>query len=150
MIKKTNKESWFKNCWRRILVDMHIPDWSPEFLSKLDPEKYVKMMEAGGTKGVMLYANSHVGLCYYPTKTGQMHKNLHNHGFFGEVTDLCHERGLKVVIYYSLIFNNWAYINHPDWRIRPGGKQLTGTRYGLCCPNSPYRQFALEQTAIVH
>ncbi len=40
--------AWFATSWRRILVDMHIPDWDDEFLSKLDPERYVDTMAADG------------------------------------------------------------------------------------------------------
>ena len=32
---------WYKNRLRRHLCDMHIDDWSPEFLSKFDPQVYV-------------------------------------------------------------------------------------------------------------
>lgn len=59
---KTNNRDWFKNAWHRILVDMHIPDWDAEFLSKLTPEKYVEMMEMGRAQEAMIYANSHVGM----------------------------------------------------------------------------------------
>ena len=142
------EQIWFTGKWRRILVDMHIPDWDPEFLSRLDPNRYVDLMQEGGATCAMVYANSHVGLCYYPTRTGNVHSGLVSRDFFGEVVELCHRRGLAVVAYYSLIFNNRAYIEHPGWRINT----LTGLglpdkdRYGTCCPNSPYRDFALAQT----
>jgi len=32
--------------------------------------------------------------------------------------ELCHKEGMNVVIYYSLIYNNWAYDNHPEWRMK--------------------------------
>ncbi len=140
-----NEQAWFKEKWRRILVDMHIPDWDPIFLNKLDPKHYVDMMEAGGATGAMVYANSHVGLCNYPTKVGKMHQGLRGRDFFGEVLELCHKRNLAVIAYYSLIFNNWAYVEHPDWRTIAWGWHQSG-RYGTCCPNSPYRDFALSQT----
>jgi len=147
----TDEKGWYKNHWRRILVDMHIPDWDSEFLSMLDAEKYVDMMEAAGATGAMVYANSHVGLCMYPTKVGRMHNGLKGRDFFGRVTELCHKRGIAVVAYYSLIFNNVAYIEHPDWRIvfhkwLPQGGEHAPGRYGTCCPNSPYRDFAIAQT----
>lgn len=36
---------WYKNTWRRYLCDMHIADWKDEFLSKLDPEEYLKNLK---------------------------------------------------------------------------------------------------------
>jgi len=145
--QKVSRGSWLGKHWRRVLVDMHIPDWDPAFLSQADPEKYVEMMVAGGATSAMVYTNSHVGLCYYPTKVGRMHRGLKGRDFFGSVLDYCHRRGLTVTAYHSLVFNNWAYVEHADWRI-PMIKcnLLTNTRYGTCCPNSPYRDFALAQT----
>jgi len=145
-------EAWYKNSYRRNLVDMHIEDWNEEFLSKLDPKNYVKMLKLGNVKSTMVYANSHVGYCYWPTRTGRMHKGIRGRDVLGEIIDLCHKEGINVVVYYSLIFNNWAYEQHPEWRIldldgkasreRPG----RGGRYGVCCPNSPgYRKFVLDQ-----
>jgi hypothetical protein len=146
----SQSQPWFKNHWRRILVDMHIPDWDERFLSQVDPEKYTDRMVQGGATSAMVYTNSHVGLCLYPTKTGKMHAGLRGRDFFGETLNLCHKRGLTVTAYHSLIFNNWAHINYPDWRISSTKSDLLSTdRYGTCCPNSPYRQFTLDQTAEV-
>ncbi len=125
-------------------MDMHIPDWDTRFLAKLNPERYVDLMEKGGATCAMVYANSHVGLCYYPTKVGRMHHGLKGRDFFGKVLELSHKRGLSVVAYYSLIFNNRAYIEHPEWRTIAYGSPWT-VRYGTCCPNSPYRDFTLAQ-----
>lgn len=138
---------WYDRCRRRILVDMHIADWDASFLSKLSPERYVEMMLLGGATAAMVYANSHVGLCYWPTRTGEMHRGLEGRDFFGRVLELCHRERLAVVAYYSLIFNNRAYLQQPDWRIVPGEQGARAlSRYGTCCPNSPgYRDFALAQ-----
>lgn len=48
-----NEQVWFEKNWRRINVDMHISDWDPIFLNKLEPERYVKLMEAGGATSVV-------------------------------------------------------------------------------------------------
>lgn len=138
-------KEWFKRSFRRALVDMHIPDWDVRFLSQFDPQRYVEALKRMRVASIMHYANSHVGLCYYPTKVGAMHKGLKGRDMFGEVIELCKKEGIAVVAYYSVIFNNWAYIEHPEWRMLPWGARQRG-RYGVCCPNSPYREFALEQT----
>ncbi|MDD6884282.1 MAG: alpha-L-fucosidase [Eubacteriales bacterium] len=141
---------WYQKQFRRNLVDMHIEDWSPEFLSKFSPEQYVENLKIGKIGAPMLYFQSHVGLCYWPTKTGKMHN-----GFVGRedlmkrVEQLCHKNGMDVIGYYSLIYNNWAHENHPEWRmIDASGKHSreNGNRYGLCCPNNmEYRAFTRQQ-----
>lgn len=123
---------------------MHIPDWDERFMAKFDARRYVNALCQMHVNSLMHYANSHVGLCYYPTKVGAMHKGLARRDIFGEVLQLCKERDIAIIAYYSVIYNNWAYIEHPEWRMLPWGIRRTG-RYGVCCPNSPYRQFALAQ-----
>ncbi|MEM2342433.1 MAG: beta-galactosidase trimerization domain-containing protein [Candidatus Bathyarchaeia archaeon] len=138
---------WFKKVYRRNVVDMHIADWDENFLSEFNAKKYVEALALARVESTVVYATSHMGLCYYPTKIGAMHKGLRGRDILGEVIDLCHENGINVVVYYSLIFNVWAYDAHPDWRIiRADGKEAAeNSRYGVCCPNSPYRDFAIKQ-----
>ncbi len=131
---------------------MHIEEWNEEFLSRLDPKEYVEMLKKARVKSAMIYANSHVGYCYWPTKTGHMHKGLKGRDFLGEIIELCHKEGIDVIIYYSLIFNNWAYETHPEWRIVDiegrASREYPGRagRYGVCCPNAPgYREFVVSQ-----
>lgn len=153
---------WFKNSFRRHLCDMHIDDWDKSFLSEFSPEEYVENLKKAKIQNAMLYFQSHVGLCYYPTKSGKMHN-----GFIGKedamrhLANLCHAEGISVTGYYSLIYNNWAHDNYPAWRmidetgksVYEQGKVLKAEfanndlfRYGLCCPNNKeYRAFVLEQ-----
>ncbi|MEM2144299.1 MAG: alpha-L-fucosidase, partial [Candidatus Jordarchaeaceae archaeon] len=145
-------KNWFEKSYRRNLLDMHIEDWDERFLSKFDPKKYVELLKLAHVKSTMFYANSHVGLCYWPTKTGQMHRGLKGRDILGELITLCHKEGIDVVIYYSVVYNNWAYSQHPDWRLTylngTGSRDRPGPagRYGFCCPNSPgYRKFVVDQ-----
>lgn len=150
--------NWYRNSFRRNLVDMHIEDWNPEFLSQFDPDEYYANLVRAHVKSPMIYLQSHVGHCNWDTKSG------HRHQSFTDCTkkmqrlfDLCHKGGMDVVAYYSMIYNNDAYIAHPEWRLRDinghstrfdngKGQYFGGTRYGLCCPNSPgYRDFVLKQ-----
>jgi len=66
--------NWFSHCYRRNLVDMHIEDWSDEFLSKFSPEIYVDNLKKAHIQAPMIYLQSHVGHCYFPTKVGHMHR----------------------------------------------------------------------------
>ncbi len=147
---------WYKNIMRRHLCDMHIDDWNPDFLSQLSPEKYVENLRLAKIENAMLYFQSHVGLCYYPTKVGEMHKAfLKKEDTMRRIVELCHKNGIKVTGYYSLIFNNKASERHKDWRIIDKKDKSSDmefadsnqtSRYGLCCPNNmEYRSFIYEQ-----
>ncbi|MBQ9802974.1 MAG: alpha-L-fucosidase [Clostridia bacterium] len=138
---------------------MHIDDWDPEFLSKFSPEAYVENLKLAKINSAMLYFQSHVGLCYWPTSSGKMHA-----GFVGredamrKTVELCHQNGIAVTAYYSLIYDTYQNDLHPDWSIvNPDGKpgrdatnlECAGggsSRYGHVCPNNPdYRKYTETQ-----
>ena len=143
---------WYETSYRRNLVDMHIHDWNDEFLSQFSPNDYVDQLKRAHIRSAMLYFQSHVGLCYYPTKVGVMHR-----AFVGQedkmrqLVDLCHANGIDVIGYYSLIFNTVEEQRHPEWRMIDGEGEDTsklerGSRYGHCCPNNAeYRAFIEAQ-----
>ena len=64
----------------------------------------------------------------------------------------CKDGGMKVVGYYSLIFNNVAIEMHPNWEmVTAKGEtwRTMGRRYGLCCPNNlEYRAFLDENVKV--
>jgi hypothetical protein len=136
---------WHETAYRRSVVDMHISDWDESFLSEFDARKYVEMLTLSQVQSAVIYAHSHVGLCYFPTKVGLMHPGLKGRNVLAETIDLCHQKGISVVVYYSLIFDTWAYRHHPHWRIvGPDGRGVADqSRYGVCCPNSPYRDYVV-------
>jgi len=136
---------WPGQTYRRSLVDMHIPDWDPALLAKFDPADFTKTIADAGFQSLMAYANSSVGLCYWDTKVGQKHHNMNGRDFFGEVMRERKRNGLRAVAYYCVMFDNWAYEYHPDWRIVPDDDSIPShpQRYGFACPNTPYRDHTL-------
>ena len=134
---------------------MHIDDWNETFLSKLDVDEYVDALVDAGVQAAMVKAKPHTGLCYWPCDAGRMHKSLKGWDFFGSMVEKCHANGIAVIAYFTQIFDNWAYDNHPDWRlIAPDGmtfREYRGRdhfrngRYGIVCPNNPdYRAYVKE------
>ena len=145
------EEKWFTHAYRRNLVDMHIEDWNEEFLSKFDPEVYFANLKKAHIQSPMLYLQSHVGYCYWPTASGHMHAS-----FIGQedrmkrLVKLCRDDGMYPVGYYSLIYNTNEEDRHPEWKLRGDDNRTStrknGGRYGLCCPNNPeYRAFVQTQ-----
>jgi hypothetical protein len=136
--------AWPGGAYRRLLMDTHVPDWDPAFLALYNPADFIRSAAAAEFQSVMQYANSHVGLCLWPTDIGQRHAALKGRDFFGETVRECRRRNLRVIAYYSLIFDNWAYQSHPDWRIvaEDGRSHSWNKRIGTVCPNSPYAKHA--------
>jgi len=145
------KTPWYKDAYRRILVDMHIPDWDEAFLSRYDVDQMVQCYERAGVNSVMFYCQSHLGLCYWPTRSGTMHRGLKGRDIVGEMLGRLKERKIAACAYYSVIHNNQAGLEHPEWRMIPAGgppeSAYHHSRYGSCCPLNPgYRDFARVQT----
>lgn len=134
---------WPDRTFRRLLVDTHVPDWD-HLLQDFDAADYVSTIAGAGFQSLMQYANSHVGLCLWRTKLGQMHAGMRGRDYFGEVTAECRKRNVHISAYYSVIFDDWAYQNHPDWRLAPeeGSDRQMFSRTGTVCPNTPYREHA--------
>lgn len=138
--------SWSKSSYCRLLVDNHITEDHPSFLTRFDPEQFVATVASAGFDACMVYACCHNGNCYYPTRVGLMHANLVGRDIFGETTSLLRARGVKPVAYYTVVWHNQSAKDHPLWRFQDfTGRQNSG-RYWLSCPNNPdYRAFCEEQ-----
>lgn len=140
---------WYKTVYRRNVIDMHITDWNPLFLSEFDPATYVSMLRLSQVKSAVIYAHSHVGLCNFPTKVGRTHNGMKGKNHLARVIELCRSSGIGVQLYYSVIFDRYAYEQNPDWRIvlADGREAAEKSRHGLNCPNSPYRDYVVALTA---
>lgn len=143
---------WYNDKFRRHLCDMHIEDWNEEFLSEFSPENYCDMLKKANIQVAMIYLQSHVGYCNWPSKTAKVHRHFEEKpDDMRKLISLCHENNIKVVGYYSLNYNTWAHDMHPEWRmcLESGESQRAADlsyRYGLCCPNNAeYRKFVYRQ-----
>src|SRR5579863_3733600 len=130
---------WPGNRYNRVLVDTHVPDWDPRLMASFDAAPFVATLASAGFQVVMQYANSLAGLCLWRTKVGQMHAGMKGRDYFGETVRECHRRDLAVVAYYIVIYDDWAFKFHPDWRVVPesGDDSVLSSRFAYVCPNTP-------------
>ena len=144
---------WYETSYWRNLMDMHIPDWNPDFMSKFDPERYVELVEESGSDACEFYAGNCLGICFFPTKVGHMHAGLKGRDVLGEVEANLRKTGKTRIIYFNS-WSRWAYDTHPSWRIvdihghttlQDKDGRYVG-RFGQCCPNNEeYRQHMASQ-----
>ena len=143
------EQLWYKKSHFRNLVDMHINNGDERLLASFDAEAYAENMKTAGFDTAYIYASNCLGLCLYPTKTGYRHQIANKRDLFGETVKACRDRGIRPVGY----LNNWsteAYDRHPAWRVigkdGSGHRDFPGHegRYGVCCFNSPYRDYFLS------
>lgn len=123
------------DCYSRLLIDNHISDIKDSYMRNFSPEKYVRMVKMSGVESAMVYACCHNGNCYYPTRTGHMHKNLDGRDIFGETIGLLRKNGIVPVAYYTATFHNDCAKRFPGSRIIDSSGNSSDQRYHFTCPN---------------
>lgn len=142
-------ENWNEKYLKRLLVDMHIPDWNKDFMADYSPERMAELMSRANTDVAQFSGSSCLGLCFWPTKAGYPHKCLNSRDILGSTLKAYNDKGLPTQIFLNT-WNRAAYDEHPEWRmVMPDGKgTVDGTydngRFGLCCHNSPYGEFFIN------
>jgi len=135
-----------EKCYSRLLIDNHITDILPEFMSRFEPEQYMEMVKLAGVESSMVYACDHNGNSYYPTKSGHMHRNLHGRDIFGETVNLLKKSNIVPVAYYTAVYHNWSAAAHPEWAMKDSLGNTRSGRYRFSCVNhEEYREFCRRQ-----
>jgi hypothetical protein len=149
--------TWWSTARCRIFYDSHTPDWTdphqrgnipnPGFpvLSEVRPEHDLETMAAAGVDSVVLFAKCQYGNAYYPTAVGRAHSALGGRDLFGEQLHAAHQRGIRVVAYFSNMWDTAAAGAHPDWRLVASAARGSTGRWPALCLLSGYRSYALEQ-----
>ena len=137
---------------RRLLLDMHIPDWDGRFLADYEPAELARLAAEAGIDGALIYCKSHLGLNYWPSPVGGIHRAARARDLVAEAKSRFEAEGVSVGAYHSVVFDNWAAENHPEWRVVPATRELgydwtvLGHRYGTLCPNHRgYREYEKQQ-----
>ena len=143
---------WYKKSSWRNLVDMHINDKTHDFMGKFDPQTYADNMETAGVDASELYLGNCLGICFFPTEVGHMHKGLHGRDIIAPTLDAIHKKGIHRIAYFNA-WCRWGFDTHPSWRLLDvhgrnscevgfGGQG----RYGVCCPNNEeFRAYFRQQ-----
>ena len=148
-------QNWYQTRRRRFLLDFHISDLDPGFLSKFDPDEFAEYVTLAKGHAATIFANTHTGFCNYPTMVGKMHPNLKGRDLLGEMIQALHRRGLNAVIYYCLEYVAWYWETHLEARIvnsRGVAEKLrlnlggNPRRFAVVCLNNPaYRTYVVDQ-----
>ncbi|WP_251857850.1 alpha-amylase family protein [Herbiconiux sp. L3-i23] len=148
---------WWASSRRRVFYDAHTPDWTdpyqrggvadPSFpvLRDVDPETDMAVLADAGADSVVLFAKCQYGNAYYPTDVGRRHAALRGRDLFGEHLAAAQRRGMRVIAYYSNMWDTAAAGQHPQWRLEPLPSRGSTGRWPALCLLSGYRRRALDQ-----
>ncbi|MGX7671403.1 beta-galactosidase trimerization domain-containing protein [Plantactinospora sp. DSM 117369] len=150
-------QAWWRTSRRRVFYDAHTPDWTDPHqrgnvpdtafpvLSQARPEHDLAVLADAGADSVVLFAKCQYGNAYYPTEVGRPHAALAGRDLFGEQLAAAHANGLRVIAYFSNMWDVAAAGEHPDWALRPLASRGSTGRWPALCLLSGYRQRALDQ-----
>jgi hypothetical protein len=126
-------------------------DWlSPAWIQSrddFDAHLWVDQFEHAGFSTFIFYSKFHDGYCMWPSKYSKIKPER---DFLGEIVSEAHNRGMRVVVYYSTVPDRQAAEEHPDWRCvpvpLPKDEFDFPIPYPSCCVNNPgYREYMLGQ-----
>ena len=140
---------WRIDSLKKILIDIHHPEWHDEIHSRFDSEALVDAIVQTGAETALIHAKPHTGYSLFKTEVGRMNQALKGRDIFGEFVHEAKKRKLTVGAYYSVTWDNSVFKTHPEWRmIDNNGKELGWDPLfykAVCYLNSGYRDFILQQ-----
>jgi len=142
---------WIKNTFRRMILDNHLTDWDPNFYRKWDPKNVAENIEKAKVKAAIIYAHDIEGSYWYNTAHGHKHRGLGDCDQLALLTDELHKRGIKVIAYITLTWENKLFREHPEWRNKfVDGSECFWWEEGSAdawtnlCHNSPLREIIMK------
>jgi hypothetical protein len=133
---------WYRQSFRKAHLLYVSPQWAARRGEGFDAVAYADAYERAGIELVQLYCKDHHGVCYYPSSLGlQYPRNI-----LGELLPELKQRGIKLMAYMSMGFDNYAGGLHPEWRAanEMGDPHKNGPFWHLSV-YSPYADFLMQQ-----
>lgn len=113
------------------------------------PRRFVDFLERTGIQVFYTHAKSlATGRLLFPAKTGPSHPFLGNRDLFGEVLQLCHERGIICCAMMQICPDKAAALAHPGWAQRDA-RDAAAPRHYLCFNNPERADYFISQVAEV-
>ncbi len=142
---------WYSQNLRRLFFDMHLPDWTQPgqsggdqhelrgIATNFDPDYLVSEFVRARINTAVIFAKCQFGNFYYNTKIGHKHVGLGDLDLLGEVLERAHRQGIRVIGYYSNMWDTEAARLHPDWMAEEADGSYSYNRWPTLSLLSPYR-----------
>lgn len=137
--------------FRQVHLDFHTSPLIPGVGDDFDPQEFVKTLKQAHVNSITIFAKCHHGMSYYPTKVGMQHPHLKK-DLLGEMIEVCHKNNIRVPVYISVAWDEYAASQHQDWlQVDKEGKlagrsPLGNIGWRFLCMNTPYVDYLSEQT----
>ena len=102
--------------YRQIHLDFHTSPICKDVGATFDTQAFTQRLKESKVDSINIFAKCHHGMSYYATKVGVMHPNL-KFDLLGEQIEALHRADIKCPIYYSIMWDDRAAQEHPEWLI---------------------------------
>ncbi|MCA0454375.1 MAG: beta-galactosidase trimerization domain-containing protein [Chloroflexi bacterium] len=142
---------WYSKNIRRLFFDMHLPDWTQAgqsagdqhalrgIATRFEPEQLIREFDRARINAVVVFAKCQFGNFYYNTQIGHKHVGLGDQDFLGEMIHHAHRHNIRVIAYYSNMWDTEAARLHPDWMAEEADGRYSYNRWPTMSLLSPYR-----------
>lgn len=147
----TKMSDKYKSTYRCYLIDHHSPQPPAIPLDRLDIAEYERFLKEAHVDSQMVYCKDHWGVTYYPSQVegAQMHGGLQG-DWIASVREALDRNGVEFIAYYCIEYDEGAARRFPEWRVRradgePLRRKDTYAKWSLCCYQTGYRRYCLDQ-----
>ncbi|MBI3941465.1 MAG: alpha-L-fucosidase [Chloroflexi bacterium] len=136
---------------RQVHLDFHTAPGIPDVGRDFDPVQFAATMKAAHVDSVTVFARCHHGLCYYPTKVGQIHPAL-TFDLLGAQIEALHRVGIRAPIYITVGWDELMAEAHPEWLLVDRNGRMVGRGpldamgWRMLDLASPYTDYVFAQT----
>lgn len=102
--------------FRQIHLDFHTSEHCQNVGAQFDPDVFADTLTEAHVNSINIFAKCHHGYSYYPTQVGTAHPGL-AFDLLGAQIEALHRRDIRCPIYYSIMWDELAGQQHPEWVI---------------------------------
>ena len=141
--------------YRQVHLDFHTGPWIGDVGVEFDAQEFARAMKRAHVDSVTLFAKCHHGHLYYETARAERHPGLKKGvRLLERQVEALHREGIRAPIYLSVMCDEWAANQRPDWvAINPDGTHVgrgplenRNGAWQILDMSSPYQELLAEQT----
>jgi hypothetical protein len=137
---------------RQIHLDFHTSPFIRDVGVDFEPDEFAKTMKAAHVNSVTVFAKCHHGHLYYNTNHAARHPGLcKGYDLLAKQVQALHRVGIRAPIYVSVLCDEYAADEHPEWIARePDGRPVGAgplqPGWQILDMSSPYQDYIAQQT----
>ncbi len=102
--------------FRQVHLDFHTSEYCENIGANFNADDFAETLKDARVNSINIFAKCHHGYSYYPTQVGTIHPHL-SFDLLGQQIEALHRRDILCPVYYSIMWDELAGREHPEWVI---------------------------------